>query len=157
MTAQINKDFVNHPGLLTTELSTSLVRVGTDACESIVNSIVHYKDYDSHKNAHIDFQKRFVDNPFGHGRSIYDRLWFRDDLRTPVAKHKNILQNILPGINLKDIKACYNCRKGLNRKSIPNLSKYNGIVHRERNPSTSLYFGFGIRKTHFVTNTFHTN
>ncbi|GFV51599.1 uncharacterized protein TNCV_3680821 [Trichonephila clavipes] len=87
MTAQINKDFVNHPVPLTTELSTSLVRV---ACESIVNSILSYKDYDSHKNAPRDFQKRFVDNLFCHGRSIYDRLWFRDDLRTPVAKHKNI-------------------------------------------------------------------
>ncbi|PRD25245.1 UNVERIFIED_CONTAM: hypothetical protein NCL1_41461 [Trichonephila clavipes] len=55
MTAQNNTDFVNHP-----VPSTSLVRVGTDACESIVNSILRYKDYDSHKNAHKDFQKRFV-------------------------------------------------------------------------------------------------
>ncbi|GFY24944.1 uncharacterized protein TNCV_2691351 [Trichonephila clavipes] len=91
MTAQINTDFVNHPVSLTTEPSTSLVRVGTDTCKSIINSIFRYRDYDSHKNAHKDFQKRFIDNPFGHGRSIYDRLWFRDDLRTPVAEHKNIL------------------------------------------------------------------
>ncbi|GFW23681.1 uncharacterized protein TNCV_2032241 [Trichonephila clavipes] len=91
MTAQINTDFVNHPAPLITEPSTSLVRVGTDACKSIINSILRYKDYDSLKNAHKDFQKRFIDNPFGHGRSIYDRLWFRDDLRTPVAEYKNIL------------------------------------------------------------------
>ncbi|GFT01305.1 uncharacterized protein TNCV_1925501 [Trichonephila clavipes] len=91
MKAQINTDFVNHPVPLTTEPSTSLVRVGTDACKSIINSILRYKDCDSHKNAHKDFQKRFIDNPFGHGRSIYDRLWFRDDLRTAVAEHKNIL------------------------------------------------------------------
>ncbi|GFV12202.1 uncharacterized protein TNCV_1536991 [Trichonephila clavipes] len=85
MTAQINKDFVNHyvP-------STSLVHVGTDAYESIINFILHYEDYDSHKDAHKDFQKRFVDNPFGHGCSICDRLWFRGDLRTPVTEHKNI-------------------------------------------------------------------
>ncbi|GFU63978.1 uncharacterized protein TNCV_245561 [Trichonephila clavipes] len=83
MTAQINTDFVNHLVPLTTESSTSLVRVGTDACESKINFILRYKDYDSHKNAHKDFQKRFVDNPFGHGCSICDRLWFRDDLRTP--------------------------------------------------------------------------
>ncbi|GFX74927.1 hypothetical protein TNCV_1844991 [Trichonephila clavipes] len=38
-----------------------------------------------------DFQKRFIDNPFGHRCSIYDRLWLRDHLRTPVAEHKNIL------------------------------------------------------------------
>ncbi|GFW01884.1 uncharacterized protein TNCV_3028551 [Trichonephila clavipes] len=129
--AQINTDFVNHPVPLTTELSTSLLRVETDSCESIVNSILQYKDYDSHKNAHKDFQKRFVDNPFGHGCSICDRLWFRDDLRTPVAEYKNILQNILPGINLKDIKACYNCRQSLSRKSILNLSNYNGFVYPE--------------------------
>ncbi|GFW45830.1 uncharacterized protein TNCV_4495501 [Trichonephila clavipes] len=66
MAAQINTDFVNHPVPLTTGPSTSLARVGTDACKSIINSILRYKDYDSHK----DFQKRFVDNPFGHGRSI---------------------------------------------------------------------------------------
>ncbi|GFU92646.1 uncharacterized protein TNCV_4795741 [Trichonephila clavipes] len=97
MTAQINTDFVNHPVPLTTEPSTNLVRVGTYACKSITNSILRYKDYDSHKNAHKDFQKRFVENPFGHRRSIYDRLWLRDDLRTPAAEHKNILQNILLG------------------------------------------------------------
>ncbi|GFU98258.1 uncharacterized protein TNCV_4856731 [Trichonephila clavipes] len=62
MTAQINTDLVNHPVPLTTEPSTSLVRVGTDACKSIINSILGYKDYDSHKNAQKDFQKRFIDN-----------------------------------------------------------------------------------------------
>ncbi|GFT69838.1 uncharacterized protein TNCV_3914471 [Trichonephila clavipes] len=60
MTAQINADFVNHPVPLTTDVSTSLVRVGTDAYKSIIKSIVPYKDYDSHKNAVKDFQKRFV-------------------------------------------------------------------------------------------------
>ncbi|GFV02377.1 uncharacterized protein TNCV_1023051 [Trichonephila clavipes] len=93
MTAQINTDLVNHPVPLTREPSTSLVRAGTDACKSIINSTIRYKDYDSHKNAHKDFQKRFVDN-----RSFYDRFWFRDDLRTSVVKHKNIL----PEINLED-------------------------------------------------------
>ncbi|GFX10375.1 uncharacterized protein TNCV_1867701 [Trichonephila clavipes] len=131
MAAQLNTGFVNLSVPSTTEPSTSLARVGTDACESIINSTLRYKDYNSHKNAHKDFQKRFVDNPFGHGCSIYDRLWFRVDLRTPVAEHKNILQNILPGINLEGIKSCYNCRQNLSRKSIPNLSKYNGFVNPE--------------------------
>ncbi|GFV19420.1 uncharacterized protein TNCV_3663531 [Trichonephila clavipes] len=62
MTAQINTNLVNHPVPLTTEPSTSLVHVGTDACQSIINSILRYKDYDSHKNAHKDFQKLFIDN-----------------------------------------------------------------------------------------------
>ncbi|PRD35962.1 UNVERIFIED_CONTAM: hypothetical protein NCL1_10069 [Trichonephila clavipes] len=78
MTAQINTDLVNHPVPLTTEPSTILVRVGTDALQN----------YDSHKNAHKDFQKR-------------------------------------------SIKTCYNCQRSLNRKSIRNLSKYNGIVYPE--------------------------
>ncbi|GFX02424.1 uncharacterized protein TNCV_2285901 [Trichonephila clavipes] len=56
MTAQINTDFVNHLVALTTQPSTSPVRVGADACESKINSILRYKDYDSHKNAHKDFQ-----------------------------------------------------------------------------------------------------
>ncbi|GFX00485.1 uncharacterized protein TNCV_2091351 [Trichonephila clavipes] len=50
-TEQINKDFVNHPVQSTTKPSTSLVRVGTDACKSIINFILRYKDYDFHKNA----------------------------------------------------------------------------------------------------------
>ncbi|GFV25766.1 uncharacterized protein TNCV_3867361 [Trichonephila clavipes] len=62
MTAQINTDVVNHPVPLTTEPSTSLASVGTDACKSIINSILRYKDNASRKNAHRDFQKRFVDN-----------------------------------------------------------------------------------------------
>ncbi|GFU70032.1 uncharacterized protein TNCV_2984591 [Trichonephila clavipes] len=62
MTAPINTDLVNHPVPLTTEPSTILVRVGTDACKSITHSILCYKDYDSHKNAHKDFQKRYLDN-----------------------------------------------------------------------------------------------
>ncbi|GFV44828.1 uncharacterized protein TNCV_563771 [Trichonephila clavipes] len=57
MTAQINTDLMNHPVPLTTEPSTSLVRFETDGCKSIINSILRYKDYDSHKNAHKDFQK----------------------------------------------------------------------------------------------------
>ncbi|GFU91772.1 uncharacterized protein TNCV_3191591 [Trichonephila clavipes] len=69
MTPQIDTDFMNHPEPLTTEPSTSLLRVETDACKSITNSILRYKDYDSHKNAHKGFQKRFIDNPFGHDRS----------------------------------------------------------------------------------------
>ncbi|PRD31534.1 UNVERIFIED_CONTAM: hypothetical protein NCL1_23263 [Trichonephila clavipes] len=43
MTSQINTDFVNHLVPLTTEPSTSLVRVGTDACESKINSLLRYK------------------------------------------------------------------------------------------------------------------
>ncbi|GFT63383.1 uncharacterized protein TNCV_3696381 [Trichonephila clavipes] len=77
MTAQINTDLVNHPVPLTTEPSIILLRVETDACKSIINSILRYKDNDFHKNAHEYFRKQFIDN-----RSIYDRLWFRDDLRT---------------------------------------------------------------------------
>ncbi|GFY14782.1 uncharacterized protein TNCV_648251 [Trichonephila clavipes] len=69
MTAQINTDLVNHPVTLTTEPSTSLVSFETDACKSIINSFLRYKDYNSLKNAHKDFQKRFVDN-----RSFYDRF-----------------------------------------------------------------------------------
>ncbi|GFX80943.1 uncharacterized protein TNCV_1909361 [Trichonephila clavipes] len=88
MKAKVNTDFVNHLVPLTTEPSTCLVRVGTDACESKINSVLRYKDYDSPKNAHKDFQKQFVDNPFCHGCSICDRIWFRDDLRTPVTEHK---------------------------------------------------------------------
>ncbi|GFV14190.1 uncharacterized protein TNCV_526641 [Trichonephila clavipes] len=89
MTAQINTDLVNHPVPLTTEPSTILVRVGTDACKSIINSILRYKDYDFHKNAPKDFQKRFIDNrSIDYGHSIYDRLWFRDYLRTSIAEHK---------------------------------------------------------------------
>ncbi|GFX18988.1 uncharacterized protein TNCV_322931 [Trichonephila clavipes] len=49
--AQINTDFVNQPVPSTTEPSTSLVRVGTDACESKISSVLRYKDYDFHKNA----------------------------------------------------------------------------------------------------------
>ncbi|GFX09969.1 uncharacterized protein TNCV_4101101 [Trichonephila clavipes] len=95
MTAQVNMDFVNHPVPSTTELSTSLVRVETDSCKLIINSNLPYKNYDSHKNAHKDFQKQFVDNPFDRWCLICDRLWFRDDLRMPVTEHKNILQDTL--------------------------------------------------------------
>ncbi|GFV24115.1 uncharacterized protein TNCV_3533911 [Trichonephila clavipes] len=61
---QVNTGLVNHPVPSPTEPSTSLVRVGTVcvACKSITNSILRYKDCDSHKNAHKDFQKRFIDN-----------------------------------------------------------------------------------------------
>ncbi|PRD21915.1 UNVERIFIED_CONTAM: hypothetical protein NCL1_50501 [Trichonephila clavipes] len=51
MTAQTNTDFVNHSVPSTTKPSTCLVRVGTEACKSIISSILRYKDYDFHKNA----------------------------------------------------------------------------------------------------------
>ncbi|GFW45523.1 uncharacterized protein TNCV_3244631 [Trichonephila clavipes] len=81
----------------------------------------------SASSSHKDFQKLFVDNPFGHGCSICDRLWFRDDLRAPVAEQKYVLLEI----NLEDIKECYNCRQSLSRKSIRNLSKYSSFVYPE--------------------------
>ncbi|GFY05098.1 uncharacterized protein TNCV_3269701 [Trichonephila clavipes] len=61
-TTQINTDFGYQPVpyISTTEASTTLVRVGTDACESIINSILRYKDYDFHKNDHEDVQIYFV-------------------------------------------------------------------------------------------------
>ncbi|GFY05197.1 uncharacterized protein TNCV_2206431 [Trichonephila clavipes] len=95
MTAQINTDFVNHHVSSNTELSINLVRVETDSCKSIINSTLPYKDYDSHKNAHKNFQKRLVDNPFDHGCSICDRLWLRDDFRTPVAEHKIFYRELI--------------------------------------------------------------
>ncbi|GFX58654.1 uncharacterized protein TNCV_418331 [Trichonephila clavipes] len=61
MIAHINMDFVNHPVPSTTEPSTSLVIHGSDACESIINLILRYEDYDSHKNAHKGFHKRVTD------------------------------------------------------------------------------------------------
>ncbi|GFY28350.1 uncharacterized protein TNCV_4396821 [Trichonephila clavipes] len=74
MTAHINTDFMNHPVSSTTEPSTSLMRVETDAYESTINSILRYKDYDSHKNAHEDFQERFVDNPLEEAKSLVEFL-----------------------------------------------------------------------------------
>ncbi|GFT19160.1 uncharacterized protein TNCV_302941 [Trichonephila clavipes] len=98
MTAQINRDLRReHLVPLATEPSKRLVRFETDACKSIIHSILRYKDYDFHKNAHKNLQRRFIGN-----RSFYDRFWFRDDLRTSVAEHKTIFRNILPEINLED-------------------------------------------------------
>ncbi|GFX26123.1 uncharacterized protein TNCV_2274631 [Trichonephila clavipes] len=74
MTAQNNTDLGNHLMPLTTEPSTILARVGTDACKSIIKSILRYKDYDSHKNTHKDFQKTFIDN-----RSIDTGVQFKID------------------------------------------------------------------------------
>ncbi|GFU01569.1 uncharacterized protein TNCV_655181 [Trichonephila clavipes] len=62
MTVQSNADLMNYPVPLIAEPSASLVSFGPDACKSIINSILRHKDYDSHKNAHKDFQKRFIDN-----------------------------------------------------------------------------------------------
>ncbi|GFU17042.1 uncharacterized protein TNCV_2479881 [Trichonephila clavipes] len=70
MRAQINTDLVNLPVPSTTKLSTSQLCVETDAYK-LINSILRYKDYDSHKNAHKDFQKRFV-----HNRSIDTGIQF---------------------------------------------------------------------------------
>ncbi|GFT68273.1 uncharacterized protein TNCV_658971 [Trichonephila clavipes] len=99
LTAHINMDLVNHPEPLTTEPSTSLVRVGIDACKSIINSILRYKDYDSHKNAHKDFQKRFIDN-----RSIDTGVQFMIDYGLEMIRERLLLstKNILPEINSED-------------------------------------------------------
>ncbi|GFV40211.1 uncharacterized protein TNCV_3823111 [Trichonephila clavipes] len=94
MTSQMITDFVNHPGPSTTEPSTSAVRVGTDACKSIINSILRYKDNDSLKNAHKDFQKRFVDNPFDYGCSICDRLSLIDYLGNESRSPEKLLPDV---------------------------------------------------------------
>ncbi|GFV53221.1 uncharacterized protein TNCV_1065801 [Trichonephila clavipes] len=62
MTAQINFGLNEPPCAINYRASTNLVCVETDACKSIINSMLRYKDYDSHKNVLKVFQKRFIDN-----------------------------------------------------------------------------------------------
>ncbi|GFX79746.1 ATP-dependent DNA helicase [Trichonephila clavipes] len=104
MTAQINTDFVNHPVPSAAEHSTSLVRVETDSCESIINSILPYKDYDSHKNAHKDFQKRFVDNPFDHGCSICDEYEILAHLPTLDLVSERLILPRIPFLQIRRLR-----------------------------------------------------
>ncbi|GFV17218.1 uncharacterized protein TNCV_4741361 [Trichonephila clavipes] len=102
MTAnRANTDFVNHPVPSTSELSTSLVEAETDSCESIINSILPCKDYDSHKNATLISKSDSLIILSITGVRICDRLFGLELIceRLSAAEHKNIL----PQINLKDI------------------------------------------------------
>lgn len=53
-----------------------------------------YSGYMNHKFAHKQFQKMFVENPFGYACSVCDRLWFEKDLKKATSAEETMLKKI---------------------------------------------------------------
>ena len=59
------------------------------------NDPLPYKNFTLHKRAHKDFIEKFVQNRFGYGCMVCDRLWFEQDLKKVDEQNKQILRQIL--------------------------------------------------------------
>ncbi|XP_074109914.1 uncharacterized protein LOC141534454 [Cotesia typhae] len=73
------------------------------------------------------FKINFSDNLFGHSCSVYDRLWYKNDLKKPSDKHKDILTIIIPNVPMENTQLCNTCFQALNKNKIPSMSTYNGF------------------------------
>ncbi|XP_054729651.1 uncharacterized protein LOC129238603 isoform X2 [Anastrepha obliqua] len=74
-----------------------------------------YSGYKRNKSAHQTFDKQFYGNTFGHKCSVCDRLWFQNDLNKPIESFTNILNTILPGVDIENILLCRTCRRSFTK------------------------------------------
>ncbi|KAK0071746.1 hypothetical protein PV326_000909, partial [Microctonus aethiopoides] len=70
-----------------------------------------YSDYMNHKLAHKQFQKMFVENPFGYACSVCDRLWFKKDLKKATSAEETMLKKITALTNIAAAKLCTTCKR----------------------------------------------
>ncbi|XP_037868533.2 uncharacterized protein LOC119628351 [Bombyx mori] len=88
-----------------------------------------YTLYMRHNGAHNLFKNLFEDNPFGFACTVCDRLWFKNDLKSPPLSCSAILEQICPTVSLEDILVCATCKTSLTAGKIPNLAVYNGFKY----------------------------
>lgn len=91
-----------------------------------------YSNYYKHKRSHDLFHQKFVNNSFGYECTICQSLWFKNDLIASAERHINILNAILPNVQLLHIRLCSTCRNSLNRCYIPTYATYNGFVYHNK-------------------------
>lgn len=91
-----------------------------------------YTNFNAHKSAHKQFEKQFINNPFGSACSICDRLWFKNDITSISHEQEEIIRNAFPENNDNAINACKSCKQSLNRGNVPTLSKFNGFKYPEK-------------------------
>ncbi|KAH0546703.1 hypothetical protein KQX54_013941 [Cotesia glomerata] len=78
-------------------------RIGENIMDFIVEGTIPvHTYYRKHSKSHIDFDKEFTSNSFGHSCIICDRLWWKRDLKMSTSKHESILKTILflPAMNV---------------------------------------------------------
>ncbi|GBP91919.1 hypothetical protein EVAR_103568_1 [Eumeta japonica] len=92
-----------------------------------VDTSLPYSNFRRLKRAHQEFKIKFLDNSFGYPCSVCDRLWFRDDLKSPSPEHKEILTKLYPIYQRKY--GALQHMQALNKKNIPLMSTFNGFKY----------------------------
>lgn len=90
-----NKDFTedNHENELAADREDC---IDPNVMDSIVDGTIPiYSNHHKHSRSHLDFNKDFTYNSFGHSCVICDRLWWQRDLKMSTSKHDSILKTIL--------------------------------------------------------------
>lgn len=83
-----------------------------------------------------EFNKRFINNPFGSACGVCDRLWFTNDLKPITNAEAGVLSNT--NIEIEGLSACNTCRSSLKKGKIPTLAVSNGFRYPEYPSSPSL-------------------
>ncbi|CAG9828115.1 unnamed protein product [Diabrotica balteata] len=96
--------------------------------ESIIEALP-YSHYALHQKAHKYFNEKFIENRFGYGCDVCDRLWFEKDLKQVDEKNEEVLKKILNFINLKEVKVCTTCSTAIKKNNIPDLAVINGFKY----------------------------
>jgi hypothetical protein len=110
---------------------TSII-VNPSMFEQANEGVLQYKNYGRHEGVRKMFEK-FTGNSYGYAWSVCDRLWFQNDL-SPISPHyTDIINNILPNVDVNEVVVCLTCKKSFDKKN-PMMSTFNGFKYPEIPP-----------------------
>ena len=85
-------------------------------------------------SADVEFEKQFVQNPFGYECSICDRLWFKQDLKSIIhlnltAEFRRTLEEEFDKEIIDTFSICCTCKQSVMKSKIPRYSRTNGFTY----------------------------
>ncbi|XP_011302899.1 uncharacterized protein [Fopius arisanus] len=96
------------------------------------NNPLPYTDFNANFGGHREFNRKFVQNPFGLVCNICDRLWFKNDLTRLPNHFKRLVSVDFPEADLDNMIICKHCTTSLSYNHIPIFAKSNGFQYPER-------------------------
>ena len=95
--------------------------------------LCQYPSFQQNLSAHMELNKKFLDNQIGHVCDICDRLWFKNDLKLILNNDATcsiyFIRTVLTNDSKPEVKICSTCFKTIKINNVPPLSVYNGFKY----------------------------
>ncbi|KAL7290642.1 hypothetical protein TKK_0015404 [Trichogramma kaykai] len=86
----------------------------------------NYSNFERHVRVRNEFEKKFINNPFGKACTVCDRLWFKADLKK-INGHEMLMKKITNLQDASEAMVCSTCKRAIDNDKIPNFAVYNGF------------------------------